>query len=101
MARGHSPNVDAFVTILQWLNIPAAAFTIDKDTEACQRPALVAQLAEVLHRRDGLQQREVDHLLWLITTTLRWFDDRQQREGSNRSTTRLRAARKEAEGRRC
>lgn len=93
LGRGHSPNIDAFVTMLQWLNLPASAFTVDAGRRDTQRPTLAAELAAVLHSRDDLHQRETEHLQEIIATTLQWFDDRRRQIGADRVTARRSPAR--------
>ena len=88
LGRGHTPNVDAFVTMLQWLNIPAAAFMANTGSAPTHRSSLAVELAAVLHSRDDLHQRDAEHLLALITTTVRWFEDRRRSDSQSRPTAR-------------
>jgi transcriptional regulator with XRE-family HTH domain len=83
LANGKNPDVDAFATMVRWLDVPAEKFMVD-DEELERRenelPDLVAELAPLLRARPDLEQEDVEHLEELIGSAVRRFNaDRQRR----------------------
>jgi transcriptional regulator with XRE-family HTH domain len=82
LANGKNPDVEAFATMVRWLDVPAEEFMID-DEELKRRetelPDLVAQLAPLLRGRPDLEKEDVKHLEELIGSAVRRFKaDRQK-----------------------
>lgn len=82
LANGKNPDVEAFATVVRWLDMPAEKFMID-DEELQRRadlPDLVAELAPLLRARPDLEKEDVEHLEELIGSAVRRFSaDRQRR----------------------
>lgn len=81
LANGKNPDVDAFATMVRWLEVPAEKFMIDDEElkkRAAEPPDLVAELAPLLRARPDLDPRDVEHLEELIGSAVRRFNaDRQ------------------------
>jgi transcriptional regulator with XRE-family HTH domain len=75
LANKKSPDVNAFMTMVGWLNMPAEAFWTERG-EAAQLeedPELTAQLAPLLRARRDLDAQDVDYLQELIGGAMRRF----------------------------
>jgi transcriptional regulator with XRE-family HTH domain len=85
LANGKNPDVEAFATVVRWLDLPAEKFMID-DEELQRReadlPDLVAELAPLLRARPDLEKEDVEHLEQLIGSAVRRFSADRQR-GAN------------------
>ena len=70
-----SPDINAFMTMVRWLNMEAESFLTDKDADAQLRedPELTAQLAPLLRARQDLNEQDVDYLQELIGGAVRQF----------------------------
>lgn len=82
LANGKNPDVDAFATMVRWLEVPAEKFMIDEDElqRRAELPDLVAELAPLLRARPDLEKEDVEHLETLIGSAVRRFNaDRTRR----------------------
>lgn len=83
LANGKNPDVEAFATMVRWLEVPAEKFMIDDEElqrRAADPPDLVAELAPLLRARPDLEKEDVEHLEELIGSAVRRFNaDRQRR----------------------
>ncbi|OKI58021.1 helix-turn-helix domain-containing protein [Micromonospora sp. CB01531] len=63
LANGYRPDADAFMTLTQWLRMPAETFWIS-DTEDSQdeEPELLAEVGVLLRARKDLGEEEKQHL---------------------------------------
>ncbi|MCX4391340.1 helix-turn-helix domain-containing protein [Micromonospora peucetia] len=63
LANGYRPDADAFMTLTQWLKMPAETFWIS-DTEDSQdeEPELLAEVGVLLRARKDLGEEEKQHL---------------------------------------
>lgn len=70
-----SPDVNAFMTMVRWLNMEAESFLTDKDADVQlhEDPELTAQLAPLLRARQDLNEQDVDYLQELIGGAVRQF----------------------------
>ena len=70
-----SPDVNAFMTMVRWLNMDAESFLTDKDEDVQlhEDPELTAQLAPLLRARQDLNEQDVDYLQELIGGAVRQF----------------------------
>ncbi|MGE9783173.1 helix-turn-helix domain-containing protein [Janibacter sp. G368] len=67
------PDVEGFVTLVRWLNMPAETFMIDADaaSESQSEPDLVTQLAPLLRARQDLDDKDVAYLEEVIRATVK------------------------------
>ncbi|MER6667412.1 helix-turn-helix transcriptional regulator [Amycolatopsis japonica] len=83
LANGKNPDVEAFATMVRWLDVPAEKFMIDDEElqrRAAEPPDLVAELAPLLRARPDLEPEDVEHLEELIGSAVRRFSaDRARR----------------------
>jgi transcriptional regulator with XRE-family HTH domain len=83
LANGKNPDVEAFATMVRWLEVPAEKFMIDDEElqrRAAEPPDLVAELAPLLRARPDLEPEDVEHLEELIGSAVRRFNaDRARR----------------------
>ncbi|OXM45452.1 helix-turn-helix domain-containing protein [Amycolatopsis alba] len=83
LANGKNPDVEAFATMVRWLDVPAEKFMIDDEElqrRAAEPPDLVAELAPLLRARPDLEPEDVEHLEELIGSAVRRFGaDRARR----------------------
>lgn len=77
LANGHKPDVDAFATIVSWLNLDPKKFIVSDEQRRRQaeepEPDLVAELAPLLRARRDLDKKDVEHLEDLIRAAVRHF----------------------------
>ncbi|MYV52517.1 helix-turn-helix transcriptional regulator [Streptomyces sp. SID3212] len=72
MANGLRPDVDAFITLVQWLGVPAEQFTaVGEDRPNREEPELVAQIGPLLRARRDLAPEDVAYLEAVIQATVR------------------------------
>ncbi|MBK6043508.1 helix-turn-helix transcriptional regulator [Streptomyces sp. MBT55] len=72
MANGLRPDADAFITLVQWLGVPAEQFTVGGDAPAQQEePELVTQIGSLLRARKDLEPEDVAYLETVINATVR------------------------------
>lgn len=83
LSNGHTPDTNAFASIVTWLNVRAEDFMRaagDEDANAAE-PDLVAQLSPLFRARKDLSAEQITHLEQLIGSAVRHFDsDRQTRD---------------------
>lgn len=83
LANGKNPDVDAFATMVRWLEVPAEKFMVDDEElqkRTAEPPDLVAELAPLLRARPDLEPEDVEHLEELIGSAARRFKaDRARR----------------------
>ncbi|WP_238006120.1 helix-turn-helix transcriptional regulator [Dactylosporangium sp. AC04546] len=86
LANGHRPDVEAFMALVTWLNMPAETFTVsdqDDDTSGNkEEPELLAQVGALLRARRDLQPQDVQHLQEVIEVAMRRFSN--ERAARNR-----------------
>ena len=74
LANKQKPDVDAFLAMVRWLNLPAERFMIDDDEEAArEEPELMAELAPLLRARQDLNSEDKRYLEELIGAAMRRF----------------------------
>jgi transcriptional regulator with XRE-family HTH domain len=75
LANKRSPDINAFMTMVQWLNMPAEDFLTDRDeaTQVREDPELGAQLAPLLRARKDLDPATVEYLQQMIRLALVGF----------------------------
>jgi transcriptional regulator with XRE-family HTH domain len=73
LANGQKPDVDAFLAMVRWLNVPAERFMIDDEVTAHQEPELMAELAPLLRARQDLNSEDKKYLEELIGAAMRRF----------------------------
>lgn len=72
LSNGYRPDADGFVTLTQFLNMPAEAFMVSEDSaESKQQPELVSQLAPLLRARNDLDPADITYLEEVIAATVR------------------------------
>jgi len=85
LANGQKPDVDAFATMVAWLQMDANKFIITEEQRReryeLEEPDLVAQLAPLLRARRDLDEKDIDHLQELIRSAVRHFEADRSREG--------------------
>lgn len=70
LRNGYNPDAEGFMTLVQWLNVPAERFLVNPDDLAPQ-PELIAELAPLLRARKDLDENDVEYLQDVIRATLR------------------------------
>lgn len=75
LGNKRSPDVNAFMTMVRWLNMPAESFLTDRPEadQVREDPELVAQLAPLLRARKDLDAETVDYLQQLIGLAVQKF----------------------------
>jgi transcriptional regulator with XRE-family HTH domain len=85
LANGLKPDVNAFVAMVRWLNLPAERFMVEPNEghrAPRDQPDLVAELAPLLRARKDLTKEDVEHLEQIIGSAVRRFKaDRTHSEG--------------------
>lgn len=72
LANGLRPDVDAFVTLVQWLGLSAEQFTASNvDRQEYEAPELVTQIGPLLRARKDLTPDDVAYLETVIQATVR------------------------------
>ncbi|GGX92845.1 helix-turn-helix transcriptional regulator [Streptomyces microflavus] len=72
MANGLRPDADAFITLVQWLGVPAEQFAVGGDATAQrEEPELVTQIGSLLRARKDLEPEDVAYLETVINATVR------------------------------
>ena len=79
LSNKRSPDLNAFMTMVSWLNMPAEDFLTDRDesTQVREDPELGAQLAPLLRARKDLDATDVENLQELIRVAARGFKMRR------------------------
>lgn len=79
LGNKRSPDVNAFMVMVRWLNMPAEDFLTDHDeaTQVRDEPELGAQLAPLLRARKDLAAEDVENLQELIRVAARGFKSRR------------------------
>jgi transcriptional regulator with XRE-family HTH domain len=64
LANGYRPDADAFMTLAQWLRMPAETFWISEEDEESddEQPELLAEVGVLLRARKDLGEEEKQHL---------------------------------------
>ncbi|RKN38662.1 helix-turn-helix domain-containing protein [Micromonospora endolithica] len=63
LANGYRPDADAFMTLTQWLKMPAETFWISETEESQdEEPELLAEVGVLLRARKDLGEEERQHL---------------------------------------
>ncbi|WP_194820971.1 helix-turn-helix transcriptional regulator [Micromonospora sp. S-DT3-3-22] len=63
LANGYRPDADAFMTLTQWLKMPAETFWIsDMEDDQDEEPELLAEVGVLLRARKDLGEEEKQHL---------------------------------------
>ena len=71
-----SPDVHAFMAMIQWLNVPAETFRIRSASSAtAPEPELMAELAPLLRARTDLNAEDVRYLQEIIGAAVRRFGE--------------------------
>jgi transcriptional regulator with XRE-family HTH domain len=77
LANGHRPDVEAFMALVTWLNMPAETFTVSDQVEDpdgnVEEPELLAQMGALLRARQDLEPQDVQHLQEVIEVAMRRF----------------------------
>jgi hypothetical protein len=73
LANRQKPDVDAFVAMVRWLNVPAERFMIDDEETVREEPELMAELAPLLRARQDLNADDKKYLEELIGAAMRRF----------------------------
>jgi transcriptional regulator with XRE-family HTH domain len=71
LASGQRPDIDAFLALVHWLNVPAERFMIDGENQDREEPPLMAEIALLLHARRDLSAEDKKHLEELIRAAVR------------------------------
>jgi transcriptional regulator with XRE-family HTH domain len=69
LRNGYKPDADGFMTLVQWLGVPAERFLLEDD--GAQQPELMAELAPLLRARKDLDETDIEYLQDIIQATLR------------------------------
>jgi transcriptional regulator with XRE-family HTH domain len=78
MANRQKPDVDAFLALVRWLNVPAERFMTDADDQDREEPPLMAELAPLLRARRDLNSGDKKYLEELIGAAMRRFASEQR-----------------------
>jgi len=70
LRNGDKPDAEGFMTLVQWLRVPAERFLVDEDAEM-EQPELMAELAPLLRARNDLDESDVEMLEDVIKATLK------------------------------
>lgn len=70
LRNGYNPDAEGFMTLVQWLNVPAERFLVNPD-DLMPQPELMAELAPLLRARKDLDENDVEYLHDVIRATLR------------------------------
>ncbi|SIR90309.1 helix-turn-helix domain-containing protein [Micromonospora avicenniae] len=64
LANGYRPDADAFMTLTQWLKMPAEKFWISEEgaSQDDEQPELLAEVGVLLRARKDLGEEEKQHL---------------------------------------
>lgn len=81
LANKQKPDVDAFVAMVRWLNVPAERFMIDSGQTAREQPELMAELAPLLRARKDLNSEDKRYLEELIGSAMRRFTAERASQG--------------------
>lgn len=73
LANRQKPDVDAFLALVRWLNVPAERFMTDGDDQDREEPPLMAELAPLLRARRDLNSQDRKYLEELIGAAVRRF----------------------------
>jgi transcriptional regulator with XRE-family HTH domain len=73
LANRQKPDVDAFLALVRWLNVPAERFMTDGDEQDREEPPLMAELAPLLRARRDLNSEDKEYLEELIGAAVRRF----------------------------
>jgi transcriptional regulator with XRE-family HTH domain len=73
LANRQKPDVDAFLALVRWLNVPAERFMTNGDHQGAAEPPLMAELAPLLRARRDLNAVDKDYLEELIGAAVRRF----------------------------
>ncbi len=73
LGTGQHPDVNAFASMVRWLNLPAESFMTDPNADRRPQADLVAELAPLLRARRDLRKEDVEHLEQLIASAVRRF----------------------------
>lgn len=72
LANGLRPDVDAFATLLHWLNMSTEDFLVDSDPNPeTDQPDLMAQIAPLLRARKEFASHELQYLEDVFRATIR------------------------------
>jgi transcriptional regulator with XRE-family HTH domain len=74
LANGYRPDTDAFMSLTQWLKMPAENFWIgddDADGQEGQQPELLAEVGVLLRARRDLDDEERTHLQNVLEAAMR------------------------------
>lgn len=79
LANGYRPDADAFMTLTQWLGMPAEQFWIGADQDSADpsagpaaQPELLAELGVLLRARKDLGDEDREHLYEVIKSALKF-----------------------------
>ena len=81
LANRQKPDVDAFLALVRWLNVPAERFMADGDDQDREEPPLMAELAPLLRARRDLNSEDKKYLEEVIGAAVRRFAAEQSAEG--------------------
>jgi transcriptional regulator with XRE-family HTH domain len=73
LANKQKPDVDAFLALVRWLNVPAERFMTDGDDQDRKEPPLMAELVPLLRARRDLNSGDKQYLEELIGAAMRRF----------------------------
>jgi transcriptional regulator with XRE-family HTH domain len=73
LANKQKPDVDAFVAMVRWLNVPAERFMTDGEEASSEQPDLMAELAPLLRARKDLNSDDRKYLEELVGSAMRRF----------------------------
>jgi transcriptional regulator with XRE-family HTH domain len=77
MSKGHSPDLESFAALVEWLGVPAEQFMRASAGKKGQA-ALETELAPLLRSRRDLTSEDQDYLLDLISATARYLKQRRE-----------------------
>jgi transcriptional regulator with XRE-family HTH domain len=70
LANGQRPDVDAFLTLVRWLGVPAEQF-VAEEQESGRQPDLLVQLMPLLQARDDLAPKDKEYLEEILRAAVR------------------------------
>jgi transcriptional regulator with XRE-family HTH domain len=73
LANNQKPDVESFLAMVRWLNVPAERFMTDGEQVSHEQPDLMAELAPLLRARKDLNSEDKRYLEELIGAAMRRF----------------------------
>ncbi len=72
VGKGLSPDVTSFMSLCRWLRLPAEGFTVVVGEPREERPAVSAEVATLLARREDVSDLDREYLVGIVASFERW-----------------------------